>query len=357
MKDVFAMAQNRILAKRVKGKFTPKAEEVRNVRVLSSGVASVAGQVYNAETGGYRAGDVVEAVNVGTKGNAHYQAKLSGGGLTETEVKRMIEKALEGFSQNEIKQVTSTIPPVSEVEPTINDIIKSMTVVSGTGDTMTITIPSYAAIGDEFYGFAGWEGSITGVDTDDRSDADTHIDGVTSLYIIDANSDNNWDNPPPRGGTNLMLIEHTVDTGEAGTDITWHLVYIDPDTSATTPYSGAWTIVMFLLDGTYRRATEDTGYDVPGYEFSYYDEPPSGAVYNRAAMEIDIALPYRLCFFAASSVGSSTFTPNILMTKVYEESNFVIWARIVKGPYSFENLHFNPTATYFVGAVYPVPYF
>ncbi len=71
MKDVFKAAENRILAKRVKAKFTPPAEEVRKVRVLSSGVASVAGQVYNSETGGYRPGDIVEAVNIGTKGNAH----------------------------------------------------------------------------------------------------------------------------------------------------------------------------------------------------------------------------------------------------------------------------------------------
>lgn len=145
MKDVFKAAENRILAKRVRDKFTPKAEEVRKVRVLSSGVASVAGQVYNAETGGFRAGDIVEAVNVGTKGNAHYRARFggtgtTGNGMTAEEVKRLIEKELEGFNQNEIKQVTSTIPTDT-----------------GSGDpSMTVTpednISATGFVGDTFTG-------------------------------------------------------------------------------------------------------------------------------------------------------------------------------------------------------------
>ena len=77
MNNVFKSTENRILAKRVKGKFTNPTEDIANIRVLSGGVSSVAGQVYDSDTGGFRAGSVVEAVNVGTKGNARYVVKVA----------------------------------------------------------------------------------------------------------------------------------------------------------------------------------------------------------------------------------------------------------------------------------------
>lgn len=115
-RDAFDRTTARLLAQRVKKKFTNSEEDIANVRVMANGVAATGGQVYNADVAGHRPGTVVKAVNVGSKAKAHYVAQFGnsdGNGLLgENDVKRMIEAALEGLSQNELKQITST-PPTS----------------------------------------------------------------------------------------------------------------------------------------------------------------------------------------------------------------------------------------------------
>lgn len=113
-RDAFDRTTARLLAQRVKKKFTNPEEDIANVRVMANGVAATGGQVYNADVAGHRPGTVVKAINVGSKAKAHYVAQFGnsdGNGLLgENDVKRMIAAALEGFSQNEIKQITPTTP-------------------------------------------------------------------------------------------------------------------------------------------------------------------------------------------------------------------------------------------------------
>lgn len=109
MTNAFRRAENRILAKRVKGKFETPVEDVAHVRVLSDKAVSVAGTLYPANTAGYRPGDVIEAVNVKTKGNAEYRARfgssegVGNSGLSKAQlqqVKDLIDGGFDNWSAN-----------------------------------------------------------------------------------------------------------------------------------------------------------------------------------------------------------------------------------------------------------------
>lgn len=177
MSKVFNRAQSRVLARRVKEKFTPDKEDLTKVRVVSGGVAQVAGQVYNSATGGFRAGTVVEATNVGTAGNAQYVAKYASsnslgldgnairqallglgnsavGGWSESDLQKKIDDAIRDAINNGTIPTSDPSTPTptsaSPVTRTIDDIIRDTKgpVVAPAGNSVTVKIPDTVQVGD-----------------------------------------------------------------------------------------------------------------------------------------------------------------------------------------------------------------
>lgn len=133
--SAFRTAENRIAAKRVKKKFETPKEDVTPVRVLSDKAVSVAGTLYPADSAGFQPGEIIDAVNTGTNGNANYVAKFGSqsstgnAGLTKAELQQ-IKDLIGGAFDDWVADPRSRFPPT---DPPAGDPAGEMTVTPGTG--------------------------------------------------------------------------------------------------------------------------------------------------------------------------------------------------------------------------------
>lgn len=161
MRDTILSTQNRLLANRVKRKFA-KSDDAENVRVLSPGVVSANGQIYDGDTGGQRSGSVIKAINVGSKAAAYYRAQTgttgSTAGLTDEELKKLIDEQIQAAldGKDSIDRGTGGAPPDNggganpdndygeNDNDILNDRIQWNSTGSGSGTTVPISIPGGA---------------------------------------------------------------------------------------------------------------------------------------------------------------------------------------------------------------------
>jgi len=341
MSKVFNRAQSRILSKRVKAKFTPDKEDLTKVRVVSGGVAQVAGQVYNSATGGFRAGEVVEATNIGTAGNAHYVAKFSSsnslgldgaairralqglgdsaiGGWSESELQKKIDEAINKLPDPVAPIITPTPTSASPITRTVDDIIRDTVgpiASSSGGATITVRIPDtteegdfmvmvvhsrletdeadsyYATHGDWPLGFQGdgaapwepWSKNGWGRITSQRSL--TFLDGAYPAPVEYVLADTIW----KEAGASEGDTEYTF-TFKAGALITNSIYY------------------LIILKGDYIIAT-DSLYDNNGYHdqdgWAYEPDETSNLVVGA----VDLETNYSFCLVHSCTFGSVTITP------------------------------------------------
>ena len=152
---IFKRTENRIRAGQLKKKTRNPKDEAIDVRVMSSKVVSVAGQVYDAEVAGYKPGDVIRASNDRTKADARYRSVIANNGdaLTSGIVQKMIADALSNFANtnNWTDNVNSVIPPAdtSNNAPKLTVTPEDNILVSGNiGDDYTVYSLEYTLTND-----------------------------------------------------------------------------------------------------------------------------------------------------------------------------------------------------------------
>lgn len=293
-RDAFDRTTARLLAQRVKKKFTNPEEDIANVRVMANGVAATGGQVYNADVAGHRPGTVVKAVNVGSKAKAHYVAQYGSGGLTEADVERMIKKALKDFGR-----VPDFAQPSSEL--TLADMIRGTAgaYTNADTDTITIDIPAATVNGDLIVVFFGH-----------TSNESSGTPPTYGAYIPDANgfttfASDGWQGDPyavsPACGGQYFECMYKVASSESST--------------YTFTANASVTSVAFVLvlNGTYIGLPEDEMLTVYDHESATRGSTVSLSAYTAT----DLAEPV---FFVVCSEGTTGFAHDSGVYELFDAS-------------------------------------
>lgn len=296
MSKVFNRAQSRVLARRVKEKFTPDKEDLTKVRVVSGGVAQVAGQLYNSATGGFRAGTVVEATNVGTAGNAQYVAKYANQTKTELDelgIRKLVNSMLDDFLNSPEFLAAIPEPETNVTIPSQGELFRdSVGPVTTAGQTtFTATIPSSTITGDLLVFVVG-SGSAT----------------TESLTIPAGWEDGFWNGYSPNGVNVAVVYRVAAGTaGETSTDA-GDTVTIEYDVPLTTDNA---VQILYVLNGNRVGAYVNSDQSA-----SSVGEPNTTATIPDLAFGSTLAIAIGL--YVIVSEDNTTIIPNVGLTELID---------------------------------------
>ena len=231
--------------------------------------------------------------------------------------------------------------------PTVADYVKDSVLASGTGGTITFTLPPNISAGDSLYVFLRYEDwpvdyDTGGTDNFNRASGD-ELNVETNSYSY----------PPPFPGVNLGILDRYATGDDAGREVTFTLKLYDSfGGSVIGDYTGPWQLACYVLDGDLRTATgTDTGVDI-GWEWREYGTPD----YYNAFDGLEISKLNELVFFVGVPNSSATFNPSTLPTLLYSDAKFYVGAKVYRniGSIAASGMTFNCSDTYYIGGAFGI---